>query len=329
MLEDTATGQRFLTIPRKLGYPVAFSPDGKLLAAGIHRSFGNERGYSVKRVSVTEVATGEEVLRLDGPFYPVAFSPDGRWLATIDAVGAGGLRIWDVATGQQLFRRTWPADAQHHPDWSPAQSLAFFPDGRRLATGMMDGTVLVWELVSETWPKTDLLQHLNPQQLDAAWVELVGDARKAHRTIYTLAGVPKQALPLLTEHLRPVATVEAKRVDNLLADLDRERFAVREAAARELTSMGEQIEPALQRVLENKPSLEMRNRVRAIQEALRGVPPSSTLRTLRAIRVLEAIGTEEARQLLRKLADGAAGARETREAKTALQRAALRPSPGR
>jgi RNA polymerase sigma factor (sigma-70 family) len=325
-LEDTATGQRFLTISRKLSYPVSFSPDSKLLAAGIDPS---ERGAYPKSISVTETATGEEVLRLDGPLAPVVFSPDSRLLATIDASGDGGLRIWDVATGQQLFRRAWPADALHHPDFSPAQTLAFFPDGRRLATGMMDGTVLVWELTPETWPKMGLPQHLDRRQLDAAWADLAGDARKGHRTIYTLAGVPKQALPFLAEHLRPVAAVEAKRVEKLLTDLDSDQFAVREAATKELTDMGRQIEPALQRVLENKPSLEMRNRVRAIQESLRGVPPAATLRTLRAIRVLEAMGTEEARQLLRKLADGAAGVRETHEAKGALQRLMFRPSPGR
>jgi hypothetical protein len=44
------------------------------------------------------------------------------------------------------------------------------------------------------------------------------------------------------------------------------------------------------------------------------------LRTLRAIRVLEHIGTAEARELLRKLAGGAAEVRETREAEKALQR---------
>ncbi|HEY7312885.1 MAG TPA: hypothetical protein VH643_26210 [Gemmataceae bacterium] len=38
--------------------------------------------------------------------------------------------------------------------------------------------------------------------------------------------------------------------------------------------MGEQIEPALRRVLDGKPSLEVRNRVQAIQASLHGVPPA-------------------------------------------------------
>jgi len=129
--------------------------------------------------------------------------------------------------------------------------------------------------------------------------------------------------------LQPVAAVDAQRVKKLLADLDSERFAVRDAATKELTAMGEQLEPALRRVLESKPSLEVRNRVQAIQASLRGVPSIPTLRTLRAIRALEDIGTTEARQILRKLADGATGARETREANKALDRLALRRSPGR
>src|SRR5262249_45262020 len=158
---------------------------------------------------------------------------------------------------------------------------------------------------------------LTGRELEALWSDLAGDARKAQRAMPTLIASRAPALSLLAEHLRPSAPVDAKRVDKLLTDLDSDQFAVREAATKELTAMGQQIEAALQRVSENKPSLEMRNRVRATQESLRGVPPAATLRTLRAIRVLEAIGTEEARQLLRKLADGAAGARETRDAAAA------------
>jgi hypothetical protein len=115
----------------------------------------------------------------------------------------------------------------------------------------------------------------------------------------------------------------------LLADLDSEQFAVRDAAAQELEGMGSQIEPTLRRLLESKPSLEVRKRVLAIQEKQRGVPTAATLRALRAIRVLEAIGTAEARQMLEKLVMGAPTARQTREAKAALQRLTSRKLPDR
>jgi hypothetical protein len=50
---------------------------------------------------------------------------------------------------------------------------------------------------------------------------------------------------------------------------------------------------------------------------------------LRAIEVLERIGTPGAQELLRKLAGGAAAARQTREAKAALQRLTSRKIPDR
>jgi hypothetical protein len=48
-----------------------------------------------------------------------------------------------------------------------------------------------------------------------------------------------------------------------------------------------------------------------------------------AIRLLERLDTAEARILLRKLAEGAPAARETREAQAALQRLAAAPSEPR
>lgn len=62
----------------------------------------------------------------------------------------------------------------------------------------------------------------------------------------------------------------------------------------------------------------MRRRIEVILSEPKWAPPLS-LRTLRAIAVLERIGTPEARRILEKLAGGAA-APETREAQKSLQR---------
>jgi RNA polymerase sigma factor (sigma-70 family) len=323
-IEDTRTGVVRATIPGDLGRPVAFSPDGKIIAVGIHKSVdGPVGGYKPLGVRVAEVVTGEELFRVKGWIDFTTFTSDGRRLITADA---DGLRLWDVRSGERLALWKWPKDAARGPLPTAINSLALLPDSRRLTTGMNDGTLLVWDLAPETWPKTDLVQHLDRQKLEAAWFDLAGDARKAHRAIYALAASPKDTVPFLAERLRPVATVEAKKVDRLLTELDSDEFRVREAAARQLADMGMQIEPALQRALENEPSLEMRKRVGTIQAKLHGVPPAATLRALRAQRVLEAIGTPEARQLLRMLAAGAAGALETRDAAAALERLKRGPS---
>jgi WD40 repeat protein len=319
LVEDTKAGQPLAVISGDLGHPVAFTSGAQIAAVGIHKTeAGPMPGYEPLGVRVIEMASREELFHVDGWIDYTAFSPDGHELAT---AGADGLRLWDVVSGELLLRRSWPANSVRRPLLTPIHSLAFLPNGRAVVTGMNDGTLLVWDMTPPP-RKPDKARDLCHKDLNMLWSDLAGYARKAHRAIYTLAAVPKQALPFLAEHLHPAVPVDMKRVDKLLADLDSEQFAVRDTAARELESMGPQIEPALQRVLENKPSLEVRNRVRAIQEKQRGVPPTATLRTLRAIRVLEAIGTTEARRLLHKLTSGAVGARETREAKAALERLA-------
>src|SRR5262249_61660266 len=84
---------------------------------------------------------------------------------------------------------------------------------------------------------------------------------------------------------------------------------------------GERAEPALRQTLANKPTLEMRRRVQAVLEHLRGpVTRPELLQSLRAVAVLEDIGTPEARKLLDELTKGAAESRLTREAKASLQR---------
>jgi hypothetical protein len=121
--------------------------------------------------------------------------------------------------------------------------------------------------------------------------------------------------------------LDAKQVRKLIDDLDSAQFAVRDAATKKLASFGEQAEPALRQALQGKPSLEVRKRLEALHRdaeiAGRGLVRSpELLRTLRAIRALEAMDNAEARQVLEALALGDPAARVSRHAKEALCRIA-------
>jgi hypothetical protein len=151
------------------------------------------------------------------------------------------------------------------------------------------------------------------------------DAQRAFRAESTLIAVPEQAVSLLRESLRPIARPDPKRLGRLVADLDSSDFTVREKAESELDSLGELAEPALRKVLEGQPSLEVRLRVKGLLKKLEGtITAPEKLRILRSLEVLEQIGTPESEQVLRTMTQGAEEALATREAKASLQRLARR-----
>ena len=79
------------------------------------------------------------------------------------------------------------------------------------------------------------MAELDAKQIEALWAELTEpDAAKAHKAIVTLGRSSKQALPWLSEHLKPAEGVEAKRLDELITNLNSEVFAVRQKAGDEL-----------------------------------------------------------------------------------------------
>jgi hypothetical protein len=142
-----------------------------------------------------------------------------------------------------------------------------------------------------------------------------------------LTASPDQTVTLLKSKLQPApAPAEREHVARLVADLDSDDFAVREKAAQELVKLGDGIESVLRQALEGKPAAETTRRLRDLIQKAQGWPPQR-LREFRAVEVLERIGSQEARQLLKTLAEGAPEARLTQEAKASLERLTRRHSP--
>jgi RNA polymerase sigma factor (sigma-70 family) len=280
---------------------VAFSHDSKLLAfAG---------GYSpvpkAERVRIHDLASGADVLTLaTGPVWQRAFSPDGRYLLTI---GDAGLRLWELVSGKEALRRS---------SLTEAACLAFAADGRSVAVGMPDTNILIWDLA----PATRQKRKLAAADLDRLWTDLASeDATRAYKAAGTLLADPQRTVPFLRERLQPVKE-DASRIRRLIVDLGSDEFAVRDAATKELEKMDDAAHAVLRQALKDAKSLEMRRRIEALLSVPWIVQSPRKLRQIRAIMVLEQIGDAEARRLLQHLADGAAEARQTREAKAALQR---------
>jgi len=313
-LEDLATGEPLLTVGTSEAqiWPLAFSPDGRLLVSYRFDFRHHKEGtpsHTAERLQVWEVATAAEVLSLPTEENRAAFSPDGLLLAV--TTPSREILVWDLAHGRER-QRFKGLDAR-------VRSLAFAPEGRRLISGLFDSTLLVWDVSPQAAPRP---VKLGAAELRKAWTDLAGsDAARAFRARWALAMSPETALPLLKERLTPAPPPDAQHLGRLLADLDSPRFAVRQKAQQGLEQMEEVAVPALRQALAANPSLEMRRRMEALLARLRGpVTRPDVLLAIRAVAVLEEIATPEARQLLQTLAQGATHARLTQEATAAVKR---------
>jgi hypothetical protein len=229
--------------------------------------------------------------------------------------------VWDVVTGN-VVRQLKGHDGS-------VTALAFAADGQTLVSGSSDTTLLTWD-ATRLNPTAKLPPvELQAREIEALWADLGGfDAARAFQAIQTLVRAPRQAVPFLSEQLRPAAPLDPMKINQWITDLDSPKFQLRRDAAVELEKLGEMAVPALNKVLAGKPSLEVQKRVEELLAKASGRTLSSDqLRILRGLEVLEQLDTAEARQVLESLARGAPGALPTREGQAALDRLGKVSSP--
>jgi hypothetical protein len=314
---DLTTGKELAPLGEALrtAWEPIWSPDCRYVAVRGSSSPPNVLDREARRdVRVWDVTTGARLSRLSlndrGGRY--LFLHDGRMLISTDMRGVIHLR--EVATGQERCRL-----AGHLPREVPA--LALSRDGRMLVSGGYDSQALVWDLTGRMPEGRWQTARLRHEQQQAAWKALAAtDAKAAYAALWQLASDPEGTTTLLAERLRPIARPEVGHVARLIAALDATEFEERQRASNELESLGEVAANELRQTLTRKPSLEVRRRVEALLDVLDRPPTGERLRTLRALEVLERIGTPEARQLLKKLATGVPEARATQDAEASLRR---------
>ena len=290
---------------------LAFSPDGSLIAC-IMASDDIEVKPGVPRIVLCDARTGTVLRRWNDSgnrysFYPrMSFSQDGRLLAASD----GNLvHLREVATGTEL--RVFKGHRNE------IESLAFSANGRRLASGSLDNTVLIWNVGAETRRKLTL-----PGPLPDLWADLAKqDGRVAYEAVFQLAVTPARSIPFLSGRLQPVVENVMKQIRQDVGDLDNDKAPVSDNGLEHLNAAGMDALPALSEALEKKPTAEARRRIEVVLRELENHTLSGeTLRAHRALAVLEYAATPEARQILTTLAAGAPDAWLTREAKAGLQR---------
>lgn len=140
---DFPSGARRCSIPGQWPYALrpqvaAFTADGRQLVL-------MDKGKFIRR---WDTETGKELLKYEpahsNSLMAIAVSPDGKLLASAD--GEGHNYLWELKSGKLLHRLV----ARQTPDHESLRvvcSLAFSPDGKRLAGGALQNLV-VWQTSS-------------------------------------------------------------------------------------------------------------------------------------------------------------------------------------
>jgi WD40 repeat protein len=244
-LLDTAAGKVLKTLKGHKNYvrAVAFAPNGKTLATG---------GWD-QTVKLWDLPAGTERKALAFPeerLFGLSFSPRGQWL-----LAAGGpAYVWNAATGEQK-RVVRP----YHTPWG------VFVDEQFFFTGGYDGTIRLWDL--ETGK--ELLRFGNIAGVDR--LAYSAPARLIAETGYSKTiGVFDFTLE------KPNAKVQ-ERIRSLLIKLDDDDYDVREAAGKEMLSVGMAAEADLRREMRESASAEVRIRCRRLRQELLSKPRATLL----------------------------------------------------
>ena len=200
-------------------HSVAFSIDGKMLAAGV------QGWYPDGGVVLWDVTTHKQIAALPARDYvestSVSFSPDGGTIAFRSVNGM--VKMWDVTTGNVAT-----LEEKHGPEsgglaltpdsylvFNPL-SVSFSPDGRLLASGSHDGTVKLWEVETQT-----LIVALSGHRLGVSSVSFSHDGKllasgSIDETVKLWDVLAREYIDTLRGHTRQVSSVSFSRDGRLL-----------------------------------------------------------------------------------------------------------------
>ena len=309
LILDPKTGREIDRFP---GTPIGFTPDlgtmyhtnnnvviGRDSIAHLNRpaKIGNietichEAGVganfdpSLSNYRVVDLQTGTDISRcaageLLKTENDTVLSADGRLLAKLSPTS---IIVWETATGDELIRF-------EHALGEPKIAV-FSKDGRTFYTS--HGSIVHgWDMTGGYWAT-----RAKPTLDDTAKAksDFGGKPAVARRAIHLLANDPVVGFAYAKNVTTPATEGDIQRYEKWIANLDAAAFADRDTASRELALAGWRAESMMQRARKETESPEVQQRL----ETLLAKPD---VRAIRAVELLERIGTAEAIARIRELA---------------------------
>jgi WD40 repeat protein len=199
-------------------------------------------------------------LKLGGTigFFGHAISQDGSLIATAgQGIAPPTIQLRDATSGTLL------TSLRGHTE--SINAFAFSPDGKTLASGSSDCTILLWDVTQV--------------RLIGAWYLLGTDKDGAAQATKAMTANPDVAIPFLRDRLRQAAEKEASYA-RLIADLGDVEFEIRNKATHKLEDAGSKAEFALRLAATAHPSNEVHKRMMEILDKLTAAREEQILRLL-------------------------------------------------
>lgn len=268
---------------------VAFSPDGATLAMGCFS----------KTASLINSQTGETKRLLEGHenhVRCVAFSADGKSLVTGSYDRT--VKLWNIDSGMAVRTLSGHGDTVY--------SVGFVPGTHLLVSGGSDRTSRIWDLESGEQVKAfgddQFIVRRVTVSKDGRWmVESRWDGYVRIRDLKTYdlrarirsgGGIEcaelspdnrrlavcshERNVKLYDVALRDPEPAERQRIESLIDRWDDDDYEAREAASKELQSLGMIVEPLLNEALESLDA-EFRVRARVLRRQIRSPEPCASL----------------------------------------------------
>jgi WD40 repeat protein len=297
---EISTGRKLRPLAPPQPQPIpavrlAFSPDCRFVVVV----------YNSGETRVWELATGLSRVVIAAPertangrttqATAALFTPDSRCLVL--GFASGELVVCE------LDRRE-PFRVQAHR--APIAAVACASDGRLLVTGSSDTSILVFDLPDLRRRTPQFIPAIaapSAADLESAW-NLLGstDEKDFGTAVASLIAWPSQTVAMLEEKLKPIRGPTEDEVRQWVSQLGDTRFATREKASKNLSLAGENARVIMTQALAAPPQhAEARRRLEVLLRRLDDGLIAPRLQPIRAVEVLERIGTDQARKVLEKL----------------------------
>jgi hypothetical protein len=200
-------------------------------------------------------------------------------------------------------------------------TIEFSNDDRYIATGMSKTTILLWDIIPSQTLEINEYSH---SALEYNLTNMASNnAVLAYNAITILSMMGNMVVPYIKEMLMFNTEYKDDRIQQAIDKLDNDDISIREQAHNQIQSYGVAAEPLLLKAVEESRSAEVRSRIDNILLTMRDtypIPNGEPLNRHRMIQLLERIGSNDARQVLKMIYKRPLSIRERRESKASLER---------